>query len=122
MGNPTNDDFNHPIDITDFTTTTYSNGEVRNYTLRGHNTGTTNPGEPLPHAVWYRWTAPDTGRLDTTISFRRVLPYGHSDQRCRFQSCHHAGHRHARAGFQRPGGRQLDQYEIDCDFRPTPKR
>ncbi len=119
--NPTNDVFNAPIGITEFTATDYSNGQVRNYVLRGRNNGTTNPGEPLPHAVWYRWTAPDAGHLDTTVSSSVVsFLVGTATNAADFKHL-------TMPTTVTPGqavsivvGGDYDQYEIVCDFRPTP--
>jgi hypothetical protein len=58
-GKSTNDDFNHPITHR-FHDHHLQQRRVRNTPARTQQR-TTNPGEPLPHAVWYQWTAPDTG-------------------------------------------------------------
>lgn len=120
-GNPTNDDFDHAFDITDFTTTNYSNGEVRNYTLNDHNNGTTNPGEPLPHAVWYRWTAPAAGHLNSSISsLVASLVTGTGTNASPFIPVSMPATVSAGQIFNLAVGGNYDQYEIACDFRPTP--
>ena len=120
-GNPTNDDFDHVIDITDFTTTTYSNGEVRRYTLNGHNNGTTNPGEPLPHSVWYRWTAPAAGHLNTSISSSVAsLVTGTGTSIGDFVPTLMPTTVTPGQVFNLAVGGNYDQYQIACDFRPTP--
>lgn len=122
---PTNDHCDQPIEITDFITTTYSNGEVRKYALTGRNNGGTGPGEPLAQAVWYRWTAPGAGHLDATISSPVVtlltgaLAEGTTNA-ATFQAS-------VTPMLVMPGqtvtlvvGGNYDQYTLDCDFRPTP--
>lgn len=119
--NPTNDDFEHAIDITDFTTTTYSNGEVRKYTLHGHNNGTTNPGEPLSNAVWYRWTAPAAGHLNASISSPVAsLVTGTGTSASDFVPVPMPTIVTPGQVFNLAVGGNYDQYEVACDFRPTP--
>lgn len=123
--NPANDDFGQPVDITDFTTATYSNGEVRKYSLAGRNNGSTDPSEPLPHTVWYRWTSPGTGHLDTTISSSVVslltgsVPDGSSNA-ATFQTIATPTTVVRDQIVTFAVGGNYDQYTLASDFRPTP--
>lgn len=118
---PTNDELEYAIDITDFTTTTYSNGEVRKYTLNGHNNGTTNPGEPLAHAVWYRWIAPAAGHLNASISSSVAsLVTGTGTSASNFVPVLMPTTVMPGQVFNLAVGGNYDQYQITCDFRPTP--
>jgi hypothetical protein len=118
--NPTNDNIGHPIDLIDFSTRVYSNGAVRLYRLEGHNNGTTSPDEPLPHSVWYRWTAPAGGYLDLTVSSPVVEWRAGTVTNGIFQPVRLPTTVNAGQVYYIAVGGNYDQYRLNCDFRPTP--
>ena len=120
--NPTNDLFTSPIDITSRTNIPYSNGTVIRYSLDGHDNGTTQSGEPVTNAVWYRWTSPGNGHLDAEISSAvpTFLVGQIGNTISSFTTIPNPSLvTNAEVVTMAVGG-NYDMYTLSCDFRTTP--
>ena len=113
---PANDTAQTAMPLSQYVGDTYANGTVYRYSLVGIDNGTTQPGEPFAHSVWYSWQAPAAGYATFNVSSTMVnyKLYENNQAIIAPVTCNTGD-----TVLMAVGG-DIDSYSLTGDFRNTP--